>query len=97
MKSIVWFTNNLRVADNPLLTAACKNNANEVVGVYCLNPEKLDGDLPKIGPFRAKFNVESLLDLKRSLEELNIPFAILIGDPTKRLPEYINENNIGTL
>ena len=97
MKSIVWFTNNLRVADNPLLTAACKNNANEVVGVYCLNPEKLDGDFPKIGPFRAKFNVESLLDLKRSLEELNIPFAILIGDPTKRLPEYINENNIGTL
>ncbi|MDC1393769.1 DASH family cryptochrome [Flavobacteriaceae bacterium] len=97
MKSIVWFTNNLRVADNPLLTAACKNNANEVVGVYCLNPEKLDGDLPKIGPFRAKFNVESLLDLKRSLEELNIPFAILLGDPTKRLPEYINENNIGTL
>ena len=97
MKSIVWFTNNLRVTDHPLLTAACENNANEVMAVYCLNPEKLKGDLPKIGPFRAKFIVESLLDLKQSLEELNIPFAILIGEPAKRLPEYINENNFGTL
>ena len=57
MKSLVWFTNNLRVTDNPLLTKACENNANEVVAVYCLNPQKFKGDLPKIGPFRAKFIV----------------------------------------
>ena len=97
MKSLVWFTNNLRVADHPSLSAACENKANEILGVYCLDPEKFKGDLPKIGPFRAKFIVESLLDLKQSLEALNIPFAILIGNPAKRLPEYIHENNISTL
>ena len=97
MKSLVWFTNNLRVADHPSLSAACEIKANEILGVYCLDPEKFKGDLPRIGPFRAKFIVESLLDLKQSLEALNIPFAILIGNPVKRLPEYIHENNISTL
>lgn len=97
MKSILWFTNNLRVLDNPLLTQVCEDPKAMVQAIYCLNPEDFQGAQPKIGPFRAKFLIESLLDLKAQLYKLQIPFSILIGDPTSRIPNYINEHKAYSL
>lgn len=93
-KILLWFTNNLRVIDHPALYNACKVS-NNIEVVYCINPQGLtknEKGIQKIGLFRAKFLVESLLDLQRSLAKLHIPFHILVGQPQERIPTFINKN-----
>jgi deoxyribodipyrimidine photo-lyase len=95
MKAIIWFTNNLRTLDHPLLHKACKE-ATTVEALYCYDPslfkEDIKGDV-KIGPYRKKFLIESLLDLQEQLERLHIPLHILVGKPEKEIPTLLE--NIG--
>src|SRR6056300_1655135 len=95
MKAIIWFTNNLRTLDHPLLHKACKE-ATTVEAFYCYDPSLFEEDLKgvvKIGPYRKKFLIESLLDLQEQLERLHIPLHIIVGKPEKEIPTLIE--NIG--
>ena len=97
MKSLVWYTDNLRVADHPLLTAACAQG-NEVAAVYCYDPKHFEGNnskgYVKIGAYRAKFIIESVLELQTNLKALNIPLYILVGSPELTIPALVKDKGI---
>ncbi len=93
---LVWFGNDLRVADNNVLAEAIRNNK-EVVGVYCLPPsflEKTNFGFQKLGAFRAKFLLESLEDLKKNLFQLNISLLFYLDTPENIIPKLCQEYNI---
>ncbi len=93
--NLVWFTNNLRVADNSSLTNACAENA--VIGVYFFDPRHYDlGDFgfKKTEKYRAKFLLETIACLKKELAELNIPLFIFHGRPEDILPNLVKEYHI---
>jgi deoxyribodipyrimidine photo-lyase len=80
---LVWFRNDLRLHDNPALSAACAQ-ADEVIAYYCFDSQYYGDNksaFPRIGARRAQFILESLQDLKESLASLNIPLQISIGKP----------------
>ena len=87
MKSIVWFRNDLRVTDNATLNAAVKSSV-EVIPVFILDPvqwaEDRWGQL-KTGPFRSRFLLESLTDLKADLEDLGGALLVRRGEPAEVL------------
>lgn len=92
---LVWFTNNLRVADNQALNQAIEKH-HKVLGIYCLDPrhfEYLPYGFRKTGKFRAKFLLETLADLKKNLENIGVPLFVFEGKPEDILPAFCRSHN----
>jgi len=86
-KSILWFRNDLRIADNEALFYAAKSQ--ELLPVYCLDPREFGKSkfgLPRMGYFRAKFLLESLLGLKSNLMNIGSNLLILKESPITAIP-----------
>ncbi len=66
--AVVWLrVGDLRVADNPALVEAAANHAN-VVPLFVFDPKWFSVGrfgMPKMGCYRAKFLLESLVDLRK--------------------------------
>ncbi|CAM6096810.1 unnamed protein product [Calypogeia fissa] len=82
--SVVWFRNDLRVADNEALLRAWQSSS-AVLPVYVLDP-RLFGTthlfkFPKTGELRAQFILESLEDLRKNLQDRNLDLVIRLGIP----------------
>jgi deoxyribodipyrimidine photo-lyase len=75
--SIMLFTRDLRVRDNPALAGACR--ARQVVPVFVFDDAILRGRFA--APNRVRFLLESLTDLRRSLRELGGDLLVRRGDP----------------
>ncbi|MFA1549293.1 deoxyribodipyrimidine photo-lyase [Actinomadura chokoriensis] len=75
--SIVLFTRDLRVRDNPALAAACR--AEHVVPAFVFDDAILNG--PFAAPNRVRFLLESLADLRASLRDLGGDLVVRRGDP----------------
>ena len=84
---IVWFRNDLRVHDHvPLFSAIAKGK--EVIPVYCFDPRDfVDMELgfQKTGPFRAKFLIESVDNLKKSLQNLGANLLVEVGHAEEKV------------
>lgn len=52
--------------------------------------------VPKTGPFRAKFLLESLVDLKERLRALDSDLLIRVGRPEEEIPKLLSEEDPGT-
>ena len=93
---LVWFRNDLRIHDNEMLLEATKK-ATTIVPVYCVDPRHFT-ETPygtqKTGNFRAKFILESLEDLKVSLQKLGGDLLILKGIPEEILPELCKKYEV---
>lgn len=94
--AIVWFRRDLRLHDNQALTDALKH-ADEILPVYIFDPRKWQGTLahtglPKTGSHRAKFILESVADLRKSLRERGSDLIIRTGLPEEVLPELTTES-----
>lgn len=84
---LVWFRNDLRLHDHePLhravLQAITENAA--LVPLYCFDPRQFGTTsfgFPKTGAFRAQFLLESLADLRRSLQSIGSNLIIRMGRP----------------
>jgi deoxyribodipyrimidine photo-lyase len=77
-QGLVWFKNDLRVADNASLSNAINEN-DSVIAVYFFDTRQFE--LNKYGfktteKFRAKFNIESVKELKANLKKLNISLLV---------------------
>ncbi|MGB4958384.1 MAG: deoxyribodipyrimidine photo-lyase, partial [Saprospiraceae bacterium] len=87
-KAIVWFRNDLRIHDNEALTEAL-TKADSILPVYVFDIRVLSGKtsfgFPKIGKFRAKFLIESVLDLRNSLRKLGSDLIIRVGIPEEEV------------
>ncbi|MCP9236489.1 DASH family cryptochrome [Lewinella sp. JB7] len=89
--AIVWFRRDLRLHDNEALTDAMKHG-DEVLPVYIFDPREWRGTLPltglpKIGPHRARFILESVADLRDNLRRRGGDLIIRTGHPEDILPE----------
>lgn len=78
--NLVIFRNNLRVQDNYSLYYALQKakQTEKLVCIYSL--QILEGEylgFKKCGKFRKEFILESILELKESLEEMNIAFYLV--------------------
>ena len=87
-KALFWFRNDLRLTDNPGLRAACASNES-VLPVYILDKRLLEHDrwgFVRLGPYRLKFLLESLKDLKEDLQEKGSDLLFKIGIPEEEVP-----------
>lgn len=98
-KGLVWFRNDLRVNDNAALTNAIQENDN-IVAVYCFDPRQFEQTtfgFKKTEKFRAKFLIESVIELQENLSKLNIPLLIYYQKPEDCIPEIIAQNEINSV
>jgi deoxyribodipyrimidine photo-lyase len=98
MNHLVWFRNDLRIADNASLSKAC--DGNKVIAVYCFDPNHFKTDVfgfKKTEKYRAKFLLETVSNLKENLKALNIPLLVYHDDPKNTIPKIISEYQIGTV
>ncbi|XP_042475302.1 blue-light photoreceptor PHR2 [Macadamia integrifolia] len=81
--TIVWFRNDLRLHDNECLNTA-NNESISVLPVYCFDPRdygKSSSGFDKTGPYRASFLIESVSDLRRTLQSRGSDLVVRIGKP----------------
>ena len=93
-KAICWFRQDLRLHDNEALSQAI-SSADIVYPVYVFDTRTM-GDhgkygFRKTGKYRAKFLIESIVDLKKSLSAKGLDLIIRIGQPEKVIYELANE------
>ncbi len=89
-RAIVWFRQNLRLHDNEALTEAL-TNAYEVIPVYVFDERTFIGKtsygFPKTDRFRAQFIIESVADLRQSLQKLGSNLIVRVGKPEEEIFE----------
>ncbi|WP_318309828.1 DASH family cryptochrome [Flagellimonas crocea] len=93
--SLIWFGNNLRVLDNEALYRAAQSD--RAVAVYFFDPRQFELSsfgFKKTERFRAKFLLESVHQLQKNLEELNITLMVYHEKPEDRIPELVGQFNI---
>ncbi len=88
MTVLVWLRRELRVHDNPVLSAAL-DRADTIVPVFCLDDRLLKGRHAS-GP-RTQFMLESLSDLDRSLRARGSRLVVRHGAPERELPALVRE------
>ena len=92
-KAIVWFRNDLRLHDNEALVDALKH-ADEIIPVYVLDDRifrtKTKFGFEKTGVHRLRFILDSLADLRQSLEALGTTLIVRQGITEDVLTEIAN-------
>lgn len=95
MPQLVWFRNDLRIADNPALTAAC-GHREAVRAVFTLTPEQWQEH--DWSPARVQLVMAHLHALGTRLAALGIPLDILhcrrFDDSRQALMDYCREQQI---
>lgn len=87
-RTLIWFRNDLRIADHEALHAAFVKQ-NPMLGIYCFDPRDyiaLEIGHPKVGSIRAQFILESVTHLKQSLQTLGSDLLIVFGKPEELIP-----------
>lgn len=93
---MVWFRNDLRIHDNEILLEATQK-ATTLIPVYCIDPRYYvltNYNSLKTGNFRAQFLLESLADLKKSLQNLGADLLIVTGKPEELLPNICKKYGV---
>lgn len=93
---LVWCRNDLRVSDNEVLLRACQNN-DRVIAVYFFDPKYFRTTkygFKKTGKYRAQFLIESVRELRKNLQNLNIPLLVFQEKPEIQIPELISKYEI---
>ena len=81
--SLIWFRNNLRVHDNNSIKKAVENHT-KVIAVYFFDPKLFQMDefgFQKTAKYRAKFLIETIIDLRKNLADLNITLLTYFKSP----------------
>ena len=91
-RALYWFRNDLRLADNPGLTAV--TDADHVLCVYCLSAPPPWCNLTGVGGQRQRFILESLADLDAQLLALGQRLLVLDGPAAGLLPELVRDYRI---
>ena len=91
-RTLHWFRNDLRLDDNPALAEAMRSDA--IVPVVVLDDRFWAEDRwghPKTGPFRTRFLLESVADLKEAIEACGGSLLVRQGRPEDVLPALMSE------
>ena len=89
-RGIIWFRNNLRLADNECIIRAL-DECDEVLCVYIMETESWNAsaELSRISSIRAKFILESLDDLKSSIESVGGGIEFIQGQAVEEIPRLM--------
>ncbi|XP_022106989.1 cryptochrome DASH-like [Acanthaster planci] len=91
---ICLLRNDLRYHDNEVLHWA-NQNADYVLPLYCLDPRHYHGtwhfSFPKTGPHRLKFLLQSLQDLKETLQQVGSDLVISRGKPESVIQDLVRQ------
>lgn len=93
---LFWFTNDLRIEDNPALFKAA-SEVDKLICIYCVRPKStfLDQQAPsKLSPNRQQFLFDSLVDLEKALSEQGQQLQVEFKSPSDAIPELITQYNI---
>ena len=93
---LFWFTNDLRLHDQPALMRA-NTLVDELVCIYVIDKAWLDSShfaQNRLGQHRRKFLLESLHDLDQQLRALDQKLIIVEAYPTKVLSQLIQSAGI---
>ena len=85
---LIWYRNDLRVHDLLALDEAVQQDA-EIIPVYCFDDRnfgKTSFGFPKTGNYRAQFLIESVADLRSSLQQLGSNLVVRKGLPEQVIP-----------
>ncbi|MDB5271201.1 MAG: cryptochrome [Hymenobacter sp.] len=89
MTVLYWLRNDLRLHDNEALTALPADTT-ALLPVYCFDPVALGPDaylgLPRTGPHRLAFLLETLADLQQRYAALGSGIHFAVGRPEEVLP-----------
>ena len=93
---LFWFTNDLRIDDNPALHQAA-DEVDTLICLYCIRPKSTFSDQQapsKLSPNRQQFLFDSLIDLEKSLAEKGQQLLVEFKSPADAIPELITQYNI---
>ncbi|MBF9238535.1 DASH family cryptochrome [Hymenobacter sp. BT683] len=100
MKILYWLRNDLRLHDNEVL-AALPAHTEALLPVFCFDPATLGPDrylgLPRLGPHRLPFLLETLADLQRRYAALGSGVHFVFGNPANELPRLARELGLNTV
>ena len=97
--TLYWFSNDLRLSDNPALAAALKQSK-KIAFIYIVDPawfSALNYNHRFVGERRYDFILKSLVDIEQQLASRGHLLYVLQGDPLKILPQLIEDNDISLL
>ena len=103
---IVWFRNDLRLHDNPILDwaerqlRAVENGNMEIVPVFVFDErfytkqveEKYGAGSRKAGILRTKFHLETVKDLRQSLNKIGSELLVSYGDTANAISNLMQKN-----
>ncbi len=92
---IVWFRQDLRLHDNEALTEALQH-CDTIIPIYVFDERFFHGKtrqfgFPKTGKFRAKFILESIVDLRQSLRKMGSDLVVRFGKPEEEIFKIAQE------
>ncbi len=93
--AILWFRHDLRIHDHEALHRALEK-ADQILPVYCFDPRHFTNTpfgFPKTGPFRARFLLQSLRNLRQRLQSRGSQLWILHGKPEEEIPALASRLN----
>lgn len=92
---LIWHRNDLRLHDREPFHEALKAKA-PIIPLYCFDPRQFaetSYGFPKTGSFRAQFLLESIADLRRSLQKIGSNLVIRKGKPEEVIPKIAQQFN----
>ena len=87
-KILIWYRNDLRLHDHEPMDKAIKQKA-QIIPFYCFDKRQFattSFGFPKTGAFRTQFLLESIANLRNSLQELGSNLVIRKGLPEEIIP-----------
>ena len=96
MRILLWLRNDLRLHDHEPLHRALEHQA-EIIPLYCFDPRHFGQTavgFPKTGAYRAQFLVETVADLRRSLQAKGSNLIVRQGKPEEEIPELVKALDI---
>jgi deoxyribodipyrimidine photo-lyase len=99
MTVLLWLRNDLRLHDHQPLYEALKQSQ-PIVPLYCIDPRQFGTTrcgFAKTGSYRARFLLESLADLRHSLNRLGSDLVIRRGKPEEVIPALAQQLEVTTV
>jgi len=98
-RNLIWYRNDLRIHDHELLYKANKTDG-EIIPFYCFDNRQFaitSFGFPKTGAFRAQFLLETVINLRNSLQKLGSDLIVRKGLPEEIIPQICQELKITTV
>jgi len=96
---LIWYRNDLRLLDHEAMSKALEAKA-QVIPFYCFDERQFGQTpfgFPKTGDFRGQFLLETVADLRQSLQKRGSDLVVRKGLPEVIIPVLVKELNISAV